>query len=392
MDGTSSTQQQYPNLNPYENTNGNSNANGSVENAKNNVMNSEYSSTPPTTTFPQSNLPTAAQNTMNSVKNSQTVQSLNAGPMADKARYEADNTKTSFSNLAASKQTPSTQTATGQDLTHYHSFFYNLLSWENPRATAISYLGIVIFIFATRYVPLVRYMLKAAYMILGITASAEIGGRLVLGQGFATKMRPQRYYKIPRETLESVMEDLTELANFFVIELQRVVFAENIGVTVGAFTTALLTYFLVKITPAWGLALLFTTVGFFVPLAYIQNQEFIDAHVTNAQTMISNQATQVRDLASEHTNKAMNASSSALKDYGAKAQEMMGSAKKTAVEKGVVSEETAAKAPGGTDGSSDVKTEDFPSAPASEPARYDGAEDQGVSSQEQYGEKEPQYA
>lgn len=170
---------------------------------------------------------------MNSVKNSQTVQSLNAGPMADKARYEADNTKTSFSNLAASKQTPSTQTATGQDLTHYHSFFYNLLSWENPRATAISYLGIVIFIFATRYVPLVRYMLKAAYMILGITASAEIGGRLVLGQGFATKMRPQRYYKIPRETLESVMEDLTELANFFVIELQRVVFAENIGVTVG---------------------------------------------------------------------------------------------------------------------------------------------------------------
>lgn len=70
-------------------------------------------------------------------------------------------------------------------------------------------------------------------MILGITAAAEIAGKTVLGEGFATKCRPKRYYTIPRETLESVMEDLVELGNFFVIEFQRIVFAENVGVTVG---------------------------------------------------------------------------------------------------------------------------------------------------------------
>lgn len=170
---------------------------------------------------------------MDSIKNSNTVQALSNGPIGDKARTEAAATKSEFSNLAASRTTPETTTATGQTLTHYHSFFYDLLSWQNPRATAISYVSIVLFIVAGRYVPLARYLLKALYIVLGITAAAEAVGRLVLGQGVASKMRPRRYYTIPRETLESVMEDLTELANFFVIEFQRVVFAENIGVTVG---------------------------------------------------------------------------------------------------------------------------------------------------------------
>jgi hypothetical protein len=170
---------------------------------------------------------------MDSIKNSNTVQSLSNGPMADKARNEAAATKSEFSNLAASRTTPDVQTANGQSLTHYHSFFYDLLSWQNPRATAISYASIVLFIVVGRYVPLTRYMLKALYIVLGITAASEAAGRLILGQGVASNMRPKRYYTIPRETLESVMEDLVELANFFVIEFQRVVFAENIGVTFG---------------------------------------------------------------------------------------------------------------------------------------------------------------
>lgn len=173
-----------------------------------------------------------AQNAMDNIKNSQTVQSIANGPMADKARTEADTTKNEFNNLAASRQTPQTQTATGQNLTHYHSFFYNLLSWENPRATAISYATIVAAIFVVRYVPITRYALKLAYMVLGITAAAELVGKLALGQGIASKMRPRRYYTIPRETLESTLGDIEELVNFFVIEFQRIVFAENVYATV----------------------------------------------------------------------------------------------------------------------------------------------------------------
>ena len=170
---------------------------------------------------------------MDSVKNSQTLQSLSSGPIADKARTETQTTQSEFGNLASSRTTPSAQTVTGQPLTHYHSFFYNLLSWENPRATAISYASVVLLIFAWRYAPIVRYALKALYVVLGITAAAEIVGKMVMGEGLATKMRPKRYYTLPRETLESIMEDLTELVNFFVIEFQRIVFAENVWATVG---------------------------------------------------------------------------------------------------------------------------------------------------------------
>lgn len=42
-------------------------------------------------------------------------------------------TSADFSGLAASRKTPAAPAATGQPLTHYHSFFSELLSWKNPR-------------------------------------------------------------------------------------------------------------------------------------------------------------------------------------------------------------------------------------------------------------------
>jgi hypothetical protein len=174
----------------------------------------------------------AAANTMNSIQNSQTVQNIANGPVADKARLEAANTKNEFSNLAAARQTPDSKTATGQNLTHYHSLFYSLLSWENPRATAISFATAVTGILLARFVPLERYVLKAIFTVLGVTSAAELLGHFVLGEGLATKMRPRKYYTIPRETLESITGDVEELINFFVIEFQRILFAENVWATI----------------------------------------------------------------------------------------------------------------------------------------------------------------
>lgn len=56
-------------------------------------------------------------------------------------------------------------------------------------------------------------------------------GKLIFDHGFATKVRPRKYYTIPRESLEAVLEDFEQLVNFFVIEAQRIVFVENIYVT-----------------------------------------------------------------------------------------------------------------------------------------------------------------
>jgi len=300
----------------------------------------------------------SAANTMNSIQNSQTVQSIANGPVADKARAEAATTKNEFSNLAASRQTPDAKTATGQNLTHYHSLFYSLLSWENPRATAISFATIVIGILLTRYVPIERYVLKAAFTVLGVTAAAELAGQFIFGQGFATTMRPRKYYTIPRETLESFTGDVEELINFFVIEFQRILFAENVWATILAFFTTLIGYFLVKVTPKWGLLLLSTFVVYLTPLIYIKNKDFIDQHLNNATNIASKQTAQLRQVAAQNANKAMEATSSATSQYVSVAQEYIGSAKKTAVDKGYISKETAEKAPGAP------VEKDYTSAPA----------------------------
>ena len=59
--------------------------------------------------------------------------SMTSGPVAQNVMDQTTKTGNEFSNLAAARQTPATPAATGQPLTHYHSFFSELLSWNNPR-------------------------------------------------------------------------------------------------------------------------------------------------------------------------------------------------------------------------------------------------------------------
>ena len=53
------------------------------------------------------------------------------GPMAESVKDQQAKTNSEFQNLANSRATPDQSTATGQPLTHYHSFFYSLLSVSN---------------------------------------------------------------------------------------------------------------------------------------------------------------------------------------------------------------------------------------------------------------------
>lgn len=128
--------------------------------------------------------------------------------------------------------------------------------------------------------------------------------------------------------------------------------------------------------PSWGLTLLFVTAIYFVPLVYITNQELIDGHLATASNLITEQTNQVRDLASQHTNKAVEMSSAAFKDYSSKAQEMIGATKQSAVDKGYVSQQTADKVTP-TQTTSKVTSESFPSAPEQDPVMVQPVEPKG---------------
>lgn len=102
------------------------------------------------------------------------------------------------------------------------------MSWDNPRASGIAYAAVVVFIFATRYLNLLPYLFRLTWITLGITTAAEIVGKTLFNSGFASQIRPRKYYVVPKETLDALVGDVHELINFFVIEAQRIVFAENI--------------------------------------------------------------------------------------------------------------------------------------------------------------------
>ncbi|KAK3319306.1 Reticulon-domain-containing protein [Apodospora peruviana] len=269
------------------------------------------------------------------------------GPVAQNVLDQHQKTTAELSNLAASRQTPANPAATGQPLTHYHSFFSELLSWNNPRASGIAYASLVSFIFAVRYLDLLRWGFKLTWMVLGITIAAEVAGKALVNNGFATQLRPRKYYTVPRETLDTMIGDVNELINFFVIEAQRIVFAENLPASIAAAVGAFISYYLVKIVPYWGLALLSATVLFFVPLIYTSNQELIDEQLKHATDIVSAQTQQLRTVASQQTEHATQLTKQYMGDYTSKAQSLIKGARSP---------------PDHTP----VKENDFPSAPKEE--------------------------
>jgi hypothetical protein len=300
------------------------------------------------------------------------------GPVAENIKDQHAKTKAEFTNLATARITPSQQAVTGQQLTHYHSFFTNLLSWQNPRASGIAYLGAVIFIFAARCLDVLRYTFKLTWMTLGVTVLAEIAGKTLFSHGFVSQVRPRKYYTVPKDTLDSVIGNVHELINFFVIESQRIVFAENVFASGAAFLGAFLSYYLIKIVPFWGLSLIATSVLFLAPLIYKTNQDLIDHHIRNASNVVNQQTEQVKQLASHHAARATETTRQYVGDYSAKAQEMIGNARGRSVSP-VANTKPSAKSEAplkkettnGTFNSSNsaafsYKSTDFPAAPKEE--------------------------
>ncbi|KAK8028801.1 hypothetical protein PG991_005857 [Apiospora marii] len=251
---------------------------------------------------------------------------LSNGPVAQNVKNQHAKTTSELSNLAAARQTPSAPAATGQPLTHYHSFSLRAVVVEQPS-------------------------FKLTWMALGVTVLAEVAGKAILHQGLATQLRPRKYYTIPRETLDSMIGDVHELINFFVIEAQRVFFAENVFASSAAAIGAFISYYLVKIVPYWGLALIATTLLFFVPLVYTTNQELIDHYLKQASEVVNSQTEQIRQVASKQTAQAAEMTKQYMGDYTAKAQEMI---------RGRSTSPAATKKPAPAES-------DFPKAPKAEP-------------------------
>ena len=88
-----------------------------------------------------------------------------------------------------------------------------------------------------------------------------------------------------------------------------------------AFFASLISYFLIKLVPLWGLGLIATVVAFIGPLIYLQNKEFIDAQLEKGYNIANQQAQQVKHLANQHAGNAVKTMQGYTQQATAKAQE-----------------------------------------------------------------------
>lgn len=62
---------------------------------------------------------------------------------------------------------------------------------------------------------------------------------MAFNKGFTSQIRPRKYYTLPKESVDAALDDVHELINFFVLEFQRILFAENVANTVTVWTSYL---------------------------------------------------------------------------------------------------------------------------------------------------------
>lgn len=124
-----------------------------------------------------------------------------------------------------------------------------------------------------------------------------------------------------------------------------------------------MSYYLVKLVPYWGLAIIGTTVAFFVPLVYTSNQELIDNHIQNATDAINAQTAQVRSVAQKQADQITALGKQYAGDYTGKVQEMIRGGRAGPAPTPVPVSKPAAPA----------KAPEFPTAPTEEPVAPEAA-------------------
>jgi hypothetical protein len=93
-------------------------------------------------------------------------------------------------------------------------------------------------------------------------------------------------------------------------------------------------------------------------LIYIQNQEFIDEQINHASGVVSAQAAQVKDLASQHAGQGFETMKAYTGAGAAKAQELIGTARQNLPSPTLSKSQPAS--------GSTIKEEAFPTAPKTE--------------------------
>jgi len=132
-------------------------------------------------------------------------------------------------------------------------------------------------------------------------------------------LKPRRYYQVNKDTMDVLFSEMANVANFLVLEFQRLLFAEKTHHTGLAFIISFFAYKLVRYIPLWGLTLMGTIMAFSIPPLYLRNQEVIDHHIHSAQSLAAEKAAYARDVAGQQVGVVSERAKFVTSEWGKKA-------------------------------------------------------------------------
>lgn len=95
---------------------------------------------------------------------------------------------------------------------------------------------------------------------------AEFAGRSFGPNNFVSRMRPRQYKTVPESTLNATLKDIHDFIQYAVVQAQKIIFAEDLEKTFGAFAFTASLYFLIQFMTPFGIAILGLTTIYIIPL------------------------------------------------------------------------------------------------------------------------------
>ncbi|KAI0120658.1 Reticulon-domain-containing protein [Xylariales sp. AK1849] len=142
---------------------------------------------------------------------------------------------------------------------------YKYISWEDPLRTLGSYIGALSLLFGAHYLPLTQFALKAGATSLGVVSITAFASRS-FSPNFLTRLQPKEYKQVPESTLNATLKDIHDFIQYAVVQVQRIIFGQDLGKTFVAFLSFTALYWLIKIVPPFWLAVLGLTSLYIAPL------------------------------------------------------------------------------------------------------------------------------
>jgi hypothetical protein len=165
---------------------------------------------------------------------------------------------------------------------------YQYINWNDPVRTLGSYVGALSLLFGAHYLPLTQMVLKGGVTALGLVSVTESASRMLGNRSLSSQLRPREYKTFPESTLNATLKDIHDFVQYAAVQVQRIVFGQDLQKTFVSFLSLTALYWLVKAVPPFWLAVMALTSVYVAPLlASPRGREVIRDAGTQAQELAS---------------------------------------------------------------------------------------------------------